>query len=329
IKGLIDGYLRLAYPPEKTGVGTGSLRMASYGDASTAYTPRGELVDTFLINPVPGGPKLELALNGELELAWKRYKDPGYAWLLGLNPKRDAYIDTSLSGGTGKVWGYVALTHGEPLPDKAEPPPAPGGVYPGQGLAVLRSDESPGYWASGGTMPVRRLGSATGPGHRDYFPLLLHGKGRLLSPDLQLVPYEPTYLSWTREGIAHNTLLVDRQSPRPCPCTTREDLGPGAKFCAVSGSPFADVTQTRALLLTPDSPADVSRAADDQGRPRDFDWVVHGLGRLYPGNPAAYRPTDALLPSYWWVDNERGRTTAATWQADWVQHSAGVQPGLQ
>jgi hypothetical protein len=331
IRGLLDGYLRLAYPPEKTGVGTGSLRMASYGDASTAYTPRGELTDTWLLNPVPGGPKLELTLNGELELAWARYHDPGYAWLLGLNPKRDGYIDTALSGGggSGKVWGYVALTHGEPLPEKTEPPSAPSGVYPGQGIAVLRSDESPRYWSAGGTMAVLRLGSAIGHGHRDYFHLLLHGKGRLLYPDLQLVTYEPTYLSWTREGIAHNTLLVDHQSPRPCPCTTREEFTPEAKFCAVTGSPFEDVTQTRALLLTPDYLADVFRAADGRGRPRDFDWVVHGLGRLYPGSPAAYRPTDALLPSYWWVDDERGRTTGATWQADWVQHSGGVQPGLQ
>jgi hypothetical protein len=330
INGLLDGYLRLAYPPEKTGIGVGSIRMASYGDASTAYTPRGELVDTFLMNPIRGGPKLELSLNGELELGWKRYRDPGYAWLLGLNPKRDGYIDTALSGGgTGKVWGYVALTHGEPLPEKAEAPAAPGGVYPGQGIAVLRSDESPRYWTTGGTMAVLRLGSAIGHGHRDYFHLLLHGKGRLLYPDLQLVTYEPTYLSWTREGVAHNTLLVDGQSPRPCSCTTRQNFTPEAKFVAITGSPFENVTQTRALLLTPDYLADVFRAADTQGQPRRFDWVVHGLGRLYMGNPAAYRTTDALVPSYWWVDNERGRTTAATWQADWIQHSGGVQPGLQ
>src|SRR5262249_3847081 len=155
---------------EKTGVGVGSLRMASYGDASTAYTPRGELVDTFLFNPVQGGAKLAVTLNGELEIAYKRYRDPGYAWLLSLNPQRDAYVRTSLTGaGTGKVWGYAALTHGEPLPEKLTPPAAPGGVYPGQGIAVLRADESPSYWASGGPMAVLRLGSAIGHGHRDYF----------------------------------------------------------------------------------------------------------------------------------------------------------------
>jgi hypothetical protein len=329
IKGLLDGYLRLAYSLEQTGLGAGSVRMVSYGDASTGFTPRGELVDTYLFNPVQGGAKLAISLSGELEIGWKRYKDPAYAWFLGLTPDRDAYVDTSLSGGTGKVWGFVALTHGEPLPAQAEPPAAPGGVYPGQGIAVLRSDESGQFWTGRCPAAVLRLGSEIGHGHKDYFHLLLHGKGRLLYPDLQLVTYEPTYLSWTREGIAHNTLLVDRQSPRPGPCTTRQDFAPEAKFVAVTGRPFEGVTQTRALLLTAEYLADVFRAADPTGTPRTFDWVVHGLGRLYPGNPAAYQPTTALRNGYWWVDQERSRATAATWQADWVQHSGGVEPGIQ
>src|SRR5438093_929006 len=124
-------------------------------------------------------------------------------------------------------------------------------------------------------------------------------------------------------------LLLDRQSRRPGPVTTRQDFTPEVKFFAATGRPFAGVTQTRALLVTPQYVADVFRAADDRGRPRTFDWVLHGLGRLFPGNPAAYRSTHELTPFYWWVENERGRTTAATWQADWVQHNAGVIPGAQ
>jgi hypothetical protein len=328
IKKLIDGYLRMAYPLEKTGVGRGSVRLATFGDGSTSYSPRGELHDTFLVNPVSGALGA-VTLSGELEVAYKRYKDPGYAWLIGLNPRRDQYIGSPGQGGNRPVWGFVALTHGEPLPDKLTPPPAPGGLYPSQGFALLRSDESPNYWASGAVAALVRLGGRVGHGHKDYFNLTLHGKGRLLYPDLNLIQYEPTFLNWTHEGIAHNTLLVDHESPRPGPFTTRLDLAPEAKFFAVSGSAFENVAQTRALLLTPDYLADVFRAADTRGRPRTFDWALHGLGRLYPGNPAAYRRTSALVPHYWWVDNERGRSTESTWQADWVQRSAGVTPGLQ
>jgi hypothetical protein len=46
IKRLLDGYLCMAYPLEKTGIRGGSLRMATFGDGSTVYTPRGEFVDT-------------------------------------------------------------------------------------------------------------------------------------------------------------------------------------------------------------------------------------------------------------------------------------------
>jgi hypothetical protein len=324
IKGMLDGYLRIAYPLEHTGIHNGSLRLITYGDGSTGYTPTGQQTDTYLINPVPGGPKAPVSLNGEFEIAYKRYREPGYAWIASLNPERDGYI-----AGTRSVWGFAALTHGEALPENPQPPPAPSGIYASQGLAVLRADTSPAFWTSQSLAAALRLGAAVGHGHNDYFHLLLHGKGRLLYPTVQLIQYEPNYLGWTREGIACNTLLVDHQSPHPGPVTTRRDEAPGVQFFAATGSAFAGVTQTRALLVTPQYVADVFRAADERGRRRSFDWVLHGLGRLFPGNPAAYRPTHALTPFYWWVENERGRTTGATWQADWVQHNAGVIPGAQ
>ncbi len=328
IKGLIDGYLRLAFPRENTGVEGGSVRLATFGDGSTSYTPQGGLADTFLVNPVGGGFG-EPTLSGELEIAYHHYHDPGYAWLISLNPKRDQYIGSAGQGHVRPIWGFAALTHGDPLPESLSPPDAPSALYPSQGVAVLRADESGHYWTEGALAAVVRLGALVGHGHKDYFELILHGKGRLLYPDLNVIQYEPTWLNWTHEGIAHNTLVVDRRSPQPGPFTTRHEFTPEAKFFALSGSAFPNVRQTRALLMTPDYLADVFRAADSQGRDRCFDWVLHGLGRLYPGNPAAYRPTDALVPYYWWIDNERGRATDATWQADWVQHSGGVTPGVQ
>jgi hypothetical protein len=322
IKGVVDGYILLGYPLERTGIGRGSVRLATFADGATSYTPRGELFDTFLINPLDKTP----CFSGELEIAYKRYKDPGYAWLLGLNPKRDANITYGRA-----TWGYIGLTHGEPLPEKPSPPPAPGGVYPGLGFALLRADQSPDYWTSGGLAAVIMLGKWLSHGHADDYNLILHGKGRLLYPDLNVIQYEPSYLNWTREGIAHNTLLVDHQSPSHGPFTTRQHLGEDVQYFAVTGSAYQGVRQTRAVLLTKEYLADFFQAADieEPARPRVFDWVLHGLGRLYAGNPAAYRPTSALLPFYWWVDNERGRTTDATFQADWIQQSAGVTPGLQ
>jgi hypothetical protein len=75
-----------------------------------------------------------------------------------------------------------------------------GDGYPSQGLAVLRSDETPRYWTTSATAAVLRLGAAIGHGHKDYLQLLLRGKGRLLYPDLQLIGYEPTYQHWTADA---------------------------------------------------------------------------------------------------------------------------------
>ena len=74
---------------------------------------------------------------------------------------------------------------------------------------------------------------------------------------------------------------------------------------------------------------DVFHAVDERGASHTFDWVLHGLGRLYPGNPTAYRSTDALLPYYWWIQDERSRTTDDTWRADWIQRNAGLIEGCR
>ncbi len=322
IKDIVDGYILMSYPLERTGIGRGSIRLVTFADGSTSYTPRGELFDTFLVNPLDATP----SFSGDLEIAYKRYHDPGYAWLLGLNPKRDANVVYGRA-----TWGYIALTHGEPLPERPSPPPAPGGVYPGLGFALLRADQSPDYWTSGGLTAVVMLGKWLSHGHRDDYSLILHAKGRLLYPDLNVIQYEPSYLNWSRDGNAHSTLLVDHQSPSHGPFTTRQDFGEDVKYFSITGSAYQGVRQTRAVLLTKEYLADFFQAADVEkpARPHVYDWVLHGLGRLYPGNPGAYHPSDALVPYYWWIENERSRTTTHTFQADWIQRSAGITRGLQ
>jgi hypothetical protein len=219
----------------------------------------------------------------------------------------------------------VALTHGDRLPEKPEPPPAPGGLYDSMGFAVIRSDESPDYWTAGGLAAVLRLGTSVGHGHEDYFSLILHGKGHLIYPDLNVIQYEPRWLNWTAEGIGHSTLLIDNESPASGRHSTRHDFAPEVKFFAVEGSAFERSVQERALMMTKEYVVDIFRAADTAGQERTFDWVLHGLGRLYPGNPAAYHTSTDLVPHYGWIDRERSRPVDGTWQADWVQSRAGIR----
>ena len=112
--------------------------------------------------------------------------------------------------------------------------------YPTQGIAVLRADESPAFWESDATMAVLRQSTALGHGHNDSFHLILHGAGRLLYPTIQLIQYEPNYMNWTREGHSCKTLLVDHQTPRAGPCTTRQEFA--ARTRNSSPSPAARLT---------------------------------------------------------------------------------------
>lgn len=185
IKSLLDGYIRMGYPLERTGIGHGSVRMATYGDGSTNYSVQGTLNDTYLAEGTFRDTRDAGMFCGALEIAYTRYQDPGYAWLLYRNPQRDA---RAIYGGS--PWGYLALTHGMPLPDAPTPPPAPCGVYPGQGFAMLRAEESPAYWTSGALAAVLTLGCYIGHGHSDHYSLILHGKGRLLYPDVNVIQYE-------------------------------------------------------------------------------------------------------------------------------------------
>jgi hypothetical protein len=309
MKKLVDGYLWMAFPLERNGSGGGKLRLATFGDGSTGCLISGRLRDTFLDDN----------FRAVLEVAYKRYRDDGFAWILSLDPDRMAYISDGRP-----AFSYVALTHGEPLPAQPQPPPAPSGLYESMGFAVIRSDETPAYWTTGSLAAVLRLGTSVGHGHQDYFSLILHGMGRLMYPDLNVIQYEPRWLNWTAEGIGHSTLLIDSESPSPGKHTTRHDFTPEVKYFAVEGSAFERSKQERVLLMTGDYLADVFRAADREGRERTFDWVVHGLGRLYPGNPSAYRPSTDLVPHYGWIDRERSRAVDGTWQADWVQSRAGI-----
>jgi hypothetical protein len=309
LKKIVDGYLRMAFPLERKGETGGKIRLATFGDGSTGCLINGRLHDTFLDD----------SFMAVLELAYKRYRDEGYAWILSLDPNREAYIRDGRP-----AFSYVALTHGEQLPTQPRPPTAPSGIYPSMGFAVIRSDESPRYWTAGGLAAVLRLGTSVGHGHDDYFSLILHGKGRPLYPDINVIQYEPRWLNWTAEGIGHSTLLIDHESPAPGKQTTRHEFTPEVKFFAILGCAFERSAQERALLMTDHYLADFFRAADTGGEERTFDWVLHGLGRLYPGNPAAYRPSHDLVPYYGWIDRERSRAFDGSWQADWVQSRAGI-----
>jgi hypothetical protein len=317
----IEGLVSLAYPIEQTGVGRGSVRMATWGDGSTCPPNRvnNESGDAYFVNKPNIFPERQ-NLYPILEIAYHAWKDPRYAYLLALNPRRDERLGWF-------EYLPVSLLLGETLPSETTPPAMPSAVYPQTGIAVLRSDESPGYWTSAGLVAVQQMGRNYGHDHRDKFELILWGRGRLLYPDWNAQQYEPFEHGWTRNGWAHSTLVVDESNPKGGNSTERHDFNVDAKFLATTSRDiYPDVAQTRALLLTGEYLLDLFWA--DSPRERTYDWFVHALGRLSLPAPHGFQPSQDLLRPYRWVDRERKWETDRTWSADFVQQSGGVLRGM-
>ncbi len=294
-RALMDYFIATAYPIEQTGHGRGQIRIATYGDGSTNATG-----DLFLVNPAEPG----MHLHEELAGAYALTGEPRYAAFLKLVP--DYRPD---------LWDHP------PLPRVARLPPAASRVWTDFGVAMLRSDESPRYWTNPQAIAVFQImGRGYGHDHRDKFSIMLHGAGRLLYPDYNAVQYENPSIGWTRNTIAHNTVLVDEQDTRNVGTdfiSVRHMFTPEVKFLATTGrGVFPGVTQTRALFLTSGYLLDYFHVHSTT--PHDYDYLLHSFGRPQPVHPVVYRPTQAFAQRYWLMRDAVTAQTSKAWSFDFI-----------
>lgn len=312
IKKLVDGYIALTYPRERTGVGPGSFHVSTYGDGSTEnpYNKHHNTDSLYLINLPWARGNYRYEIVETLEQAFYISRDTKYAWFLSHSVEREP-----------------SFLYGETIPfGSVAAPPAPSSVFPEAGIAMLRADESPDYWTNGSIAVLQMMARGYGHDHRDKMMIILHAGGRLLYPDMNCIQYEPPSINWTANSVAHNTLVVDRGKTANAPCTYRHDFTPEVKFLANTASCYPGVLQTRALALTPEYLLDVFWA--DSDLPHTYDWVLHAIGKLHMEHPALYQPSSDLLQDYWWVENERSRETARTWRADFIQENGLAVRGM-
>ena len=294
-KGLMDYYLDSAYPIERTGYGTGQVRVASYGDGST--NAKGDLM---LVNPASKDG--DTIMHDALIAAYSASQDPRYGSFASMIP------------------GYAPnLIDHWPLPAETQLPAAPSRVWPTYGLAMLRSDESPDYWTSGKAMAVFQVMSqGYGHDHRDKFSIRLHAAGRLFFPDYNAIQYENPSVGWTRNSVSHNTLIVDEGETQDADLTAlRHDFSPEVKFLISSASGvFEGVDQSRGLFLTKEYLLDVFHAISPV--PHTYDYVLHSFGRAIPERPNAFEATTALMKRYWLIDAQKAMMTNEPWMMDFV-----------
>jgi hypothetical protein len=300
-EGLMDYYIETAYPIERTGYGTGQIRVANYGDGST-----GPLGDLILVNPA--APKGSVVMHEALIAAYDASRSPRYG----------AFVSM--------IRDYTPnLIDHPPLPAQIELPPAQSEVWSDYGIAMLRSDESPNYWTSGKAIAVFQIMSkGYGHDHRDKFSIILHGAGRLFYPDYNALQYENPHIGWSRNSVSHNTLIVDEGETNDAELTALHyEFSPQVKFLASSANGvFEDVDQTRALFLTNEYLLDIVYATSPV--PHTYDYVLHSFGRVAPEKPDAFEPTQALMKRYWLVDDQKAMTTRESWMLDFT---VDEQPG--
>lgn len=319
IRSVMQSQIDLAFPIETNG--TNVVRLANYGHGGNLGPAAN--YDIYVVNTVSGYANSLLNIRrsdyaGDLLNIYAWTPDPELAYFLSLLPREQRR----------------SFTVGEPkLPDKIEPPPAPSKLWPMSGLAMLRADESPAYWAGKALAVLARGGEPYGHQHPDQFGIILHARGFLMYPDLDQVNYEPRTISCTESSINHNTLTIDGQNSgentpgtpwskydplqikgmhrtdlaRGIHTTYRTSFEPERKFLAMRGEFQEGVWLERVLCLTREYLFDVFRAESPINH--TYDWAMRGFGRASADLPDAFVPSMDLRyygtrNCYRWIDNE-------------------------
>lgn len=183
------------------------------------------------------------------------------------------------------------------------------------GLSLLRNPRIPQDAA------ILKYGPHGGShGHFDKLSLLLFcgGRERLLDPGT--VRYGvPSYTTWYKTTLAHNTLVVDGQTQL---ATTGRGLGfgetPAGDWArAACDTAYSTLNLDRTVFLGPDFLIDVFRVDGDE--PHTYDLAYHIPGNLTLNVETASAeiplPTDAA-PAYQHLANLRMAAGAAPWKAE-------------
>lgn len=278
------------------------------------YYPFGDLS----LAAIADGGGGSLTESAELyELAYRRYNDPHYAWLLQRSYRTRGGLKRRFEGvDTGKLpWNLVeTLPEGTPPLPVASPAHIPdlkfgtdgivrcgSSLFPSSGFAILRARSD----APDGLQALLTYGPyGGGHGHKDKLSLVVYHKGQQIVPALRNAAYEdPLHSDWSTQTVSHNTVGVDGRSQYPqgeWARDTSEHPAMGRLLC-FHADPFGQIAQARcdnvvagvamerALFLVDGVLLDVFSLRSDQ--PHTYDWVLHAPGIPQPQRAMTPRAT--------------------------------------
>jgi len=273
---LVRGYLpdEQVGDPEEQGSSRGIQRWQAHGAWG------GEVREN---NPQWDGysnftPKMQLPLW--FEFAHARWPDDGYGYFLAhtREPGQDRYAP-SLYFGVQPI-----------APGDVPPPRAASWVDNDRGLAMLRADESRGYWEADAPAVGLRLAAPYAHGVNDAFTLAgFYAFNRPIYLNRQT---RRGYASgYTRSVLSHAGVKVDDREPRTTRhVVTRHGWYPPAKFLAMrSDHVYPGIDYTRAFVLGDGWLLEVTRLVDASGDDHEFTWVVHALGQAEVSDRGSFR----------------------------------------
>jgi hypothetical protein len=125
-------------------------------------------------------------------------------------------------------------------------------------------------------------------------------------------------------------MIVDENDTGPAEPYIRSDFTPEVKFLSTSASGvFADVDQTRGLMLTNEYLLDLFHASSKT--PRTYDYLLHSLGLPSPVTPSQFTRERNIPRKYRALDAPRKAITPDQWSLDFIleeQRPKDTLPGL-
>ncbi len=154
----------------------------------------------------------------------------------------------------------------------------PSEVLADAGLAYLRQ------WGDNPVTAILDFGQHGGHhGHPDKLNLLLFAAGKELFPDIGRLTYRcPEYETWTRQTVAHNTVVLGRRSQQEDDGRVLSSgrLGDADYVVGESRNAYDGTLLRRALVLLPGGALVDLFRVEQRGRGVTAEWVLHGTAPL-------------------------------------------------
>lgn len=227
-----------------------------------------------------GEPAFRRMYLAPLELTWPNGRLPAF---------NDG--DPGSIGNRRGVYAFAAQRWQDPafrlFADKGELPVFPSAVYRDAGLAYLRRGAG-----DRAVTAILDYGTHGGHhGHPDKLNLLLYAFGREIFFDPGRLTYScPEHTTWTRQSVAHNTVVIDRASQAPVDGLLLSFTN-GEGWDAVvaeAANVYPHARLRRALVLFDDALVDLFHVRAT--RRVTVDWLLHALPPATPPEGFAAMP---------------------------------------